>query len=299
MNVLARLMTTAVAAIGMCSAAEADPVADFYTGKTITIIVPFNPGGTNGRFAEAIAKIIPQYIPGKPAMKLEYMPGGGGLRGQNFAYNNAPKDGTTLFIPQDSVVVAQLLEPDGVQYDARKFQWLGVAVSSQTVLMVRKDTGATKIDDLKTKEVFIASSGAGSETDMYPRLTNGVLGTIMNVVPGFPGGIGESLVALESGEMQGSANGWQAWKSRPELTATLNPMVVYGAGRVKDIPDVPNLLELVSDPNDQQIVRFVSSIGPIGRGIATTPDVPAERVEALRTASVSYTHLTLPTSDLV
>ena len=264
--------------------AGAQTVAEFYSGKTIQVVVPFNPGGSTANFGQAVARHLGQYIPGNPAVTVEFMPGAGGLRGQNFAFNAAKKDGTVLLVPQDSVVVAQKLAPEGVQYDAKGFNWLGVAVPTLHVLMVRKDTGIKTIEDLKKKEIFIGSSGAGSETDSYPRVVNGLLSTKMKVVPGFPGGAQDVIKAIESNEMQGGVNGWPAWLRRPDLIAMMQPIVVFGVGRVPELPDVPNILELVKDPGGQQILKFLSSIGPIGRGFATPPGVPADRVAALREA---------------
>jgi tripartite-type tricarboxylate transporter receptor subunit TctC len=284
-NNLVNRLTVAALALGLASApAAADAVEDFYKGKTITLIVPFNPGGTTANFAQSFADHVGKYIPGNPEVVTEFMPGGGGVVATNHAYTRSPRDGTVILIPDQALVVTQYMMPEGVQYKAGEFQWLGIALPSRAVLMVRKDTGVSSIDDLKDKEVFIGSSGAGSETDAYPRLTNALLGTKMKVIPGYPGGSTEVMVAVESGEVQGSVNGWQSWQRRPDLIPQLTPLVVYGEGREPGLPDVPNLLELVSDPEDQQIVRFYSSLGPIGRGAATLPDVPADRVAALRAA---------------
>jgi tripartite-type tricarboxylate transporter receptor subunit TctC len=196
----------------------------------------------------------------------------------------APRDGTALLLPNSSIAVSQLLEPDGVEYETSEFNWIGVMTPGRHVLMVREDTGVESLEGLKDTEVFIGSTGAGSETDMYPRLANALLGTKMNVVPGFPGGQAEVMLALESGEMQGAVSGWQNWAARPDLVAMMNPIMAFGAGRQPQVPDAPNLLEMLTDPEALQIARLISSVGPIGRGIITTPEVPEERVAALREA---------------
>jgi tripartite-type tricarboxylate transporter receptor subunit TctC len=282
---LARL-TLGIFVTVACGPALADDaaVAEFYKGKTITMIVPFAPGGISANFGQAVADSIGKYIPGNPTIKAEFMPGGGGATATNYLYNSMPRDGTSLIIVDQAVVTAQYMNPAGVQYDATKINFIGVANDTTNVLMVRKDTGVSKLDDLKTKEVFIASSGIGSETDTFPRLVNGLLGTKMNVVAGFPGGASEVLVAIESGEMHGSANGTSTWAGRPDLVAILNPILVFGNGRTDNFPDTPNLLELVTDPMDQQVVRFLSSGNAIARSVATTPDVPEDRLAALRAA---------------
>ena len=281
---LAALTAGLVMAALSAGLAAAQSVEDFYKGKTITIISPFAPGGTTAGLAQMFAEHLQKHIPGNPSLTVEFMPGGGGLIGQNFAYNQAPRDGTALFMPQDSSVVLQKLEPDTVKYDAAKINWLGNVVQSKHILGIRKDTGVTSIEDLKTKEVFIGSSGAGSETDVYPRITNGVLGTIMNVIPGYPGGSAEGMVALEAGEIQGIVAIYRTWSQRPELFAQVTPVVVFGNGRAAELPDVPNLSELVEGEENLQIIRFISSIGPIGRALAAPPEVPQDRIDALRAA---------------
>src|SRR5690606_7153154 len=138
-------------------------------------IVPFSPGGTSSRYSDLFSRHFGKHIPGQPSIQLEYMPGGGGLVALNHAYTQAPKDGSVFFLPDGSAAVNQLLNPQGARYDAREFGWIGVPSQAKTVLMMRADSGATTVDELKANEVFVGSTGAGSETDMYPRLANNLL----------------------------------------------------------------------------------------------------------------------------
>src|SRR5688572_23427198 len=149
-------LAVATVALGLAAtAALADPVEDFYKGKTITLIVPFNPGGTTANFAQSFADHVGKHIPGNPSVVAEFMPGGGGVLATNHAYTRSPRDGTVILIPDQALAVTQYMMPEGVQYKANEFQWLGIALPSRAVLMVRKDTGVASIEDLKTKEVFI------------------------------------------------------------------------------------------------------------------------------------------------
>lgn len=277
-------MIAAVALGGPSGSAQSSSVEEFYRGKTITIVVPFNPGTTPGNLGQAVADHLGEYIPGKPNARVEFMLGGGGLRAQNHVYVRSPRDGTVILMPNSAIAVSEYLTPEGVEYKTNEFIWLGVVLPTRHVLMVRKDTGVKTIDDLKKKEVFIGSSGAGSETDMYPRLANAVLGTKMNVVAGFPGGASDLMLAIESGEMQGAVSGWQNWANRPDLSAKMTPILTFGQGRQPEVPDVPNFLEIVTNPEHLAIGRFISSVGPIGRGAVSTPKVPQDRVAALRKA---------------
>jgi tripartite-type tricarboxylate transporter receptor subunit TctC len=270
-------------ALAITSTSAQETVDAFYKDKTLTMLVPFAPGGISANFGQAVADNISKYIPGNPVIKTEFMPGGGGKTATNHLFNGMPRDGTSLIILDQAVFTSQYLNPEGVEYDASQINFLGVAAQTVNVLMVNKNKAKT-LEDLKRKEVFIASSGIGSETDSFPRMVNQLLGTKMNVVAGFPGGASEVLVAIESGEMDGSANGASTWAQRPDLVEKLNPILVFGNGRSADFPEAPNLLELVNDPLDEQAVRFMSSGNAIARSVATTPDVPAERLAALREA---------------
>jgi tripartite-type tricarboxylate transporter receptor subunit TctC len=272
--------------VALPSLAAADAVEDFYKGRTITVIVPFSPGGTSSRFGDLIGRHFAKHVPGQPDLVFEYMPGGGGIVALNHVYARAARDGTELHMPDSSTPLNQLLQPDVVEYDAREFNWLGVVSQVHTVLVVREDTGFKTLDDLKEKEVFIGSSGAGSETDMYPRMTNQLIGTKFNVLPGYTGGGSEIMPALESGEIDGSARTWTAWSQRMDLFDgnIVEPVLTYGRGRAPGLPDVPNLEELVQTDDDKSVVRLVSSIGPLGYGLGTPPGVPEEIVTALRKA---------------
>ena len=278
----------AVAAF-MCAgamSANADPVADFYAGKTVTIIVPFEPGGGSAGYGQLAIDHLGKHLPGNPKFIAEYMPGAGGMRAANYVAEIAAKDGSVLFVPGDAIAVSQLLNADAAKYDARQFRWLGVMTQNWFVLGMRKDTGVTSVEDLKKQELFVGSSGVGSPTDMYPRITNGLLGTKLNVVAGFPGGSTDQILAVESGEMHGSTSTWRSWNRRKDLldSGFIVPILQYGAGRSPDIDQVPNIIDLIADPVDQQVARFVTSPSVVGRGMAALPGTPEDRVAALREA---------------
>ena len=277
----AGLMSAALAA----EAAMAQTVEEFYKGKTVTFVVPFSPGGTSSRFSDLFSRHFGKHIPGQPNIQLEYMPGGGGLVALNYAYAQAPKDGSVFFLPDSSLAINQLLNPEGARYDAREFGWIGVPSQVKTVLMIRPDSGVDSVDGLKEKEVFIGSTGAGSETDMYPRLTNQLIGTKMNVIPGYEGG-SQVMVALEAKEVGGAARTWTAWASRKDLldNNTIKPVLVYANSRLSALPDVPILGELVENPDDKKIVELMGSTGTLGYGLGVPPGVPAEYLTALRKA---------------
>jgi tripartite-type tricarboxylate transporter receptor subunit TctC len=265
--------------------AVADPVEDFYKNKTLTILVPFGPGGTSYDYATLAAQNQGRLIPGHPRVITQSMPGAGGIRLALYGYSAAAKDGTAILFPADSIAVSQKVQPNEAKYDSTKFPWLGTISQTRGVIAIRGDIGVKNVNDMKTKEVFMASSGTGSQTEIYPALTNALLGTKMKIVKGFDGSA-TSMIAIESGEMHGTTNTWQVWRRRPDWfkSGYLVPILQFGAGREAELPDTPNLIDLVDSPDDKQLVKLVSSLGPIGRGLALPPGVPPDRVAALRRA---------------
>ena len=285
-KLVATLWAAGLAASVMAPApAAAQSVEEFYKGKTLTFVVPFSPGGTSSRYSDLFSRHFGNHIPGKPSIQLEYMPGGGGLVALNHVYTQSARDGSVIFLPDGSAAVNQLLNPEGARYDAREYGWIGVPSQARSVLMIRGDAGVSSVDDLKAKEIFLGSTGAGSETDMYPRLANGLIGTKFNIIAGYEGG-SQVMVALEAKEIAGAVRTWTAWSSRKDLldTGVLKPMMVFASGPVNSIPDVPNLVDLVSDPQDKQIVNLMTSIGTLGYGLGAPPQIPADRLAALRKA---------------
>ena len=285
------LATAVIAALGAASLvptpAAADAVSDFYKGRTVTIIQGFSVGGTYGRYASMFAQFMSKYIPGNPKIIAQSMPGAGGLKAANFAFNAMAKDGSFLYEPVDSIIITQLLRPKAAKFKANEFTWLGNAIQSNAVIVVRSDAGISKLEDLKTKRVVMASSGKASQTFLMPSLLNALYGAKFKIVPGYRGAAPMRL-AMEKGEAQGISLTWLSWRSgvpqwfKPGGFA--KAIVQIGFEKEKELPNVPMFSEVVKSKADRQIVNFMASLSPIGRGLAVPPGVPADRVKALRTA---------------
>lgn len=259
--------------------ALADPVADFYSGKTVTLVVPFSPGGSTATQAQIAGDYFGKYIPGNPTIHLEFMPGGGGMVALNHSYASSPRDGTVIIYAQDSNVVQQPLNPE-VQYDVRELNWLGSMVEFDYVLAVSKASGVATLADMQGKELFTGATGVGSQSYIFPSLVNYLFDTDMNIIPSYESA--ELLLALESGELDAYVTPY--WFSNLHIYEKFNPVMTFGPERSRKFPDVPTLLELVETPEDKALVQFIGLIGSLGRGFATMPDVPQERVAALRQA---------------
>jgi tripartite-type tricarboxylate transporter receptor subunit TctC len=279
---------TVALAMGVFSTgpAMADAISDFYKGRTVTLVFGFGVGGTYGKYSLTLAEFLSKHIPGNPKIVAQSMPGAGGLKATNYAYNVMAKDGSALFMPPDSLVISQLLRPKKVRYDATKFTWLGTVIQSNSVIVVRSDAGISKLSDLRSKQVIMASTGKGSQTFLIPQLVNAVYGAKFKIVMGYKGSRG-SQYAMEQGEAQGVSLTWLAWKTgKPHWfeKGFAKPVVQNGFVKEPDLADVPMLIDVVKNEDHKKIVRFMATLSPIGRGLAVPPGVPAARVAALRMA---------------
>jgi len=280
-----------VAAIGVAAftaiPAKADAVSDFYKGRTVKITQGFSVGGTYGRYASMFAQFLPKYIPGNPTVIAQRMAGAGGLKAANYAYNAMPKDGSHLWEPLDSLVIAQLLRPKAAKYKSNEFTWLGNAIQSNAVIAIRSDKGINKLSDLKGKVLNMAASGKGSQTFLMPALLNGLYGAKFKIATGYRGSAPMRL-AMEKGEADGLSLTWLAWRSGVpqwfEPGGFAKAIVQIGVEKEKELPNVPMFSDVVTSKEDKQIVAFMASMGPVGRGLAVPPGVPAERTAALRKA---------------
>jgi tripartite-type tricarboxylate transporter receptor subunit TctC len=277
----------ALVGLGVTSAsALADPVADFYRGKQISLIIGTSAGNDYDFRGRLIARHMGRHIPGEPTIVVRNMPGAGGVNAANWLATIAPRDGTTLHMIMTNMMAAQALGTHGVQFDTRKFRWVGNTTSSPNVTNSWYTSGITNIEQTKTKELVLGAP-AGTAGVTYATVMNALAGTKLKIVTGYPGG-NEANLAMERGEIEGrGSNSWASWKStKPEWIAQkkINILVQVGLKRAPDLPDVPLLLELVSKDLDRQVMTFLSAETAISRALITTADVPPERVEALRRA---------------
>lgn len=285
-----RLVRTPAAG-GLLTAVAAGPAAaqspaEFYRGKTLTMLIGTSAGNDYDFRARLIARHMGRYIPGNPAMVPRNMPGGGGVVATNYVAAIAPRDGTTLYMIMSNMMSAQAMGAKGVKFDTRTFRWIGNTTSTPNVVNSWHTTGVTRIEQTRTRELVVGAP-AGTAGVLYATALNKLAGTRLKIVTGYPGG-GEVNIAMERGEVEGrGSNSWASWKStKPQWIADkkLNILVQVGLTRHPDLPSVPLLLELAGNDLDRQVLRFISSDTAISRAVVVPPEVPADRVEALRQA---------------
>ena len=274
---------------GGTSAVVAQDVSSVYKDRTVTILVGYGSGGTYGRTSLLLGEHMGRQIPGKPNMVVQHMPGAGGLKATNYFYNVAPKYGHNLLMPPEMTVVSELLRPKKVKFKCKEFTWLGRVFGQNSTLVVRRDSGIKSLDDIKKKQVILASSGKGSPTFLIPSALNALVGTKLKIVTGYKGSQ-KMQFAMEQGEVQGVTLGWTAWISgRPQFFTGGNksfalPLVQSGYTPQKGIEKIPMIRDLLSSEDDKRVARMLGSAAVLGRGLVLPPGAPKALVKPLRAA---------------
>jgi len=271
-------------------AARADAVADFYKGKTVNVYVGYAAGGGYDQYGRLLAGFIGKHIPGNPAVVVKNMPGAGSATLANFLYNAAPKDGTAFGIFYAGLAFGPLFggeRAEGLKFDAIKFTWLG-SLEQFTPIGISWHTSAVKtIEDAKTKELVVGSSGVQSSTAVYARLLNRMIGTRFRLVHGYQGS-NDITLAMERGEVAGFIGWcWDCMKAdRPQWIAEhkVNVFLQLGLAPNPEMKDVPFVLDLLSSPEQRQVFQLILSELAMARPFAAPPGIPAVRAKALRAA---------------
>src|SRR5262249_25872829 len=172
------------AALACASSARAQSVADFYKGRTLSIVMGTGPGGSFDLYSRTIAEHWSRHIPGNPTIIVEYMPGAGGVTAGNYIYGAGPQDGSKVLLSHPLPLIEKL-EPKGVRYESAKFQWLGTYDSIAQVLALWHTAPARTVEDLKTKDMVIGSFSKTHLTYQWAMLAKTALGAKYKVITGY------------------------------------------------------------------------------------------------------------------
>src|SRR5262245_52183095 len=275
----------AVGLAALASPAAADSIADFYRGKTVSILMGTGPGASYDLYGRTIAEHIARHIPGNPTVIVEHMPGAGGVIAGNHIYNTAPQDGTKILLSH-AIPLSEKLEPTGVRFESAKFHWLGAYDAIGHALTTGATSPGQTIDELKTKPGVVL--GAFSTTHLsyqWASLLKDAIGANYKIVTGYRTG-NDCNLAMERGEIHGWTASWESMTgTRPQWIAEkkIKTLVQFTVDRQPYFKEVPTLVELA--PADKKdVAEFVISGTPFARALAVGPGVPAERVAVLRKA---------------
>jgi tripartite-type tricarboxylate transporter receptor subunit TctC len=287
MRRLSAISFLVMAAVIMGGPALAQPAADFYRGKTLTLIVGYSVGGGYDTYARVLARHMTRHLPGNPSIIVQNMPGAGSLRAANYLYAVAPKDGSVFGIFSRGMAMEPLIGTSATQYDSRKFTWLGSATNEVSVCAIWHTSPVKNWGDMLVKPFTVGGEGSGSDPDIFSAMLRNAFGVKIKTVSGYPGS-NEVALAMERGEVDGRC-GW-SWSSMKATRADwisgkkVNVVVQLSLSKSPELPDVPIVTEFATTERQRQILNLILSRQVMGRPFAAPPGVPEDRKQALRAA---------------
>jgi tripartite-type tricarboxylate transporter receptor subunit TctC len=269
----------------LAALAPATVLAQYYAGKTLTIVVGYKTGGGYDATARLLARHLPKHIPGKPAVIVQNMPGANSLIAANHVYSVAKPDGLTIATFNRNLPIAQLLNVAGVKFDMTKFAWIGSAASESTVLAIRTDLPYRSFEDLRKadKTVVIGATGPGANTYDFPLLLRELLGANLKIVSGYSSS-SDIMLAIERKEVDGRAGSYTSL--RPFIDRDLVRPVVRARASEAGIEKLPVDESLAPNPRAKAIMALRSAPEVIGRPYVMPPGTPEEHVRTMREAFV-------------
>jgi tripartite-type tricarboxylate transporter receptor subunit TctC len=278
--------TTLLGAIGALTALSGSLCAQSLHGKTVTVYVGNGLGGGGDSYARTFLPYLAKYLPGEPSMVVRNMPGGGGIQAVQTLYNVAPGDGTALGSTPPGPIKEPFLGTIGaVNYDLRKFHWIGNLASSITACSVWYRSAVKSLDDARKRTVTIASTGAQSSPTTNAIFVNSLLGTKFNPISGYDGGT--SLLAIERGEADGTCVSLGSLRTtRPDWLREGKIRVIIQVSSAKDpaFPDAPRVSDFLKSEADRQALDFFTAPDDIQYPYMLPPGASAQVVALYRKA---------------
>jgi tripartite-type tricarboxylate transporter receptor subunit TctC len=255
--------------------------------RPVTIYVAGTAGGGIDLYARVVARHLGRHIPGKPSVTVQLMPGAGGIRAANFLAEQAPRDGTAITTFAGGPILEPLIGARNPGYDMSQFTWVGAVTKDFGLCMAWGASQFRTIDDVKKQQMIVGGTGAGSETDTWPIVLNDVLGTKFKLVTGYVGSQ-ETILAIERGETHGrcvfSYSALKTAKPQWLREKLINVLLLTALEKSPDFPGVPAVVDLVSKPEDRQLLELMVAPGAMARPFVAPPGVPANRATLIRRA---------------
>lgn len=270
-------------ALAIAPLVQAQPAA-FFKGKTVNVIAPTDTGGSLYEYTLLVSNHLGRHLPGGAKTVAQTRPGGGGVTASNFMSRSAPKDGSAVALMHTGALLIPMTS-GAASYDPRKFGWLGSVAVRTYVGAVWHTVPVNSLDDMKTREVVFGGSGTGSPSYQYPVFLAHITGAKLKVIPGYKSG-GETNLALERGEVQGRGNFYEGFlATNADWVKDKKVKFIFKMG--PDHPDlvgVPAASKYATTPAQQQMLRVLEAPLALGTAFYVPPDIPADRLAALREA---------------
>ena len=283
-----RVAAVSMLALALCGAAAwADPVEDFYRGRTVTLVIGYSVGGGYDTYARVVAQHLGKHIPGNPNVLPQNMEGAGSLRAANYLYNAAAKDGSVIGMFSRGMAMEPLIGASRTQFDARKFNWIGSGTNEVSTCVTWQESPVKTWADALTTPFTVGGEGSASDPDIFSTVVRNVFGVKLRLVSGYPGSA-EVALAIERREVDGRC-GWSyssLMQQRPEWVTDrrVNILVQLALAKAAALPDVPLITDFATTDRQRQILRLVFSRQAMARPFVAPPGIPAERRDALRAA---------------
>ena len=270
-------------AVSVAPCVHAQPAA-FYKGKTVNVISPTDTGGSVYEYTLLVSNHLGRHIPGGAKTVAQTRPGGGGVTASNFMGRNAPKDGSAIALMHTGALLMPMTS-GAASYDPRKFGWIGSVAVRSYVGAVWHTVPVNSLDDIKTREVIFGGSGTGSPSYQYPVFLAHITGAKLKVIPGYKSG-GETNLALERGEVQGRGNFYEGFlATNADWVKDKKVKFIFKMGPDHpDLASVPPASKYATTPAHQQMLRVLEAPLALGTAFYVPPDIPSDRLAALRDA---------------
>jgi tripartite-type tricarboxylate transporter receptor subunit TctC len=266
--------------------AAAQSVESFYKSHELTILIGHPPGGSYDLYAQLAAAHIGKYIPGKPTVIVQSMPGGAGSKAAAFLYARGPKDGSMISLFPETIAYVQLMDPAQGRWDVTKMSYIGSFAPVNTAFFIHKGSKLASPVDLFNGKTNVGCSGRASQSFQYPATLKVIAKMPLNIICGYDGSSAYTL-ALLRGEVDMVSKSWNSARAEDKDNidnGTLIPLLQAGLMRTPELPNVPLMQEIVADPAAKTAIEFVSAGAAIGRALLAPQNVPADRLAALRAA---------------
>jgi tripartite-type tricarboxylate transporter receptor subunit TctC len=276
-----------LALVFCATAPRADPVANFYRGHTITLVIGYSAAGGYDTYARVVAQHLGKHIPGNPTIVPQNMEGAGSLRAANYLYNAAPHDGSVIGIFARGMAMEPLIGKSHAVFDARKFTWLGSGTNEVSTCVTWHESAVKTWADALTTPFTVGGEGSASDPDIFSTVLRNVFGVKLRLISGYPGSA-EVALAIERREVDGRC-GWSyssLMQQRPDWVhgKLVNILVQLALAKAPELPDVPLITDFATTERQRQILRLVFSRQAVARPFVAPPGLPEERRDALRGA---------------
>jgi tripartite-type tricarboxylate transporter receptor subunit TctC len=288
MGVATQIMWPLIALVLLAASTEvnAEPVADFYKGKTLRMVVGYSPGGGYDIYGRLAAEFLGRHIPGNPSIIVVNMPGSGSLKAIDYLYQIAPQDGAYLGSVMQQMALTTVID-DKNKMNIARFNYIGRLTSNIDIAVALPQAKISSFQEARQREVLLGADQSGSMSVVYAKALNAYGGAKLKIIRGYSGSA-EVQLAAERGEVEvnGSYSLPAVLASHPSWVTDRAVSILYqnALKRFHQLEYVPTVLDLMLSDEGRGAARVIAGAGEIGRSIITTPGVPPERLAALRQA---------------